>query len=926
MLYQNNFYLPSNKFYAVPAYKDYLQAKKDTLESQFSNYQGMSTQEKWTVLMEAFKDSLQENDMSCEELKHFRQELSAFTSKRKETAVSYYNLSLQQCVNYFEEFLFLYTNTDARYQLNSFERKTLLKAIQDALGTCETGINGRFYTTLQDHRKDGDWMQTELAKARNQVMHLLHQAYGDSDVHTYNKLVELANKEHLGITTAEEIWDVYAHMIDTTALQTFFNKHYPAFFEQYEQQATDNLTHYYLDELISTLQLDKTLWEKSSVTFSADKTVLLQRSIDAHFNGVKMTEIVHSVGDMSEDYLEFTLKSKKEIQPIIKRLVSEKLVVDQYWLSLHALKNKPDHVPDVWLKKGISLEQLLHVNESLQQHNHATHHVLSQNVQLLIQYPELLLSHIETCPDVLMMVPRQLKTDTRFIEAAMIILDLMLCEASTDHDPAKMNLIITQMLSLIGTEHHLLQTLSAPLLKNAHIAKVLLDNNPLFFGYLDPSLQNQSELFLQASQAASFNETPISGSIKDWMTQVLSQHSYLLWHLPKEYQKEPFLLCPVKPVSYQQALTSFLRIKAFHRLITPDQISASDFLQVVGQLNPELLVKVIEYRQKNAYLPLPFFEDKDAMATLQQFNRQIKTQLNVDWSDEYWSIRQKACRQQDPDKVSLFLAQTDNWFAGFKSYQNSLSFSQAIWTQWIKLMNALYRLALSLLKISLSFVALTLLPYLTAAISPFFWYGLIGCLLVGQLNRQYWQNPLVGTGNELLWRILFLDWELYFLCMAQLIFIPFAASYQSYHVLHAAVSIVLIAFDAMLSCFKQNENLSSTLEDTCDKAIVRLDSMSDASAHKKSDVLRELLSQMKADVQEQKCTFKESIEQKYPVWHQNQQYKVSFAEIAAKRRLNQHDFTLENASEHSFFFRPTPSTKVLIDAFDHKPENNLLAF
>lgn len=466
MINDHNVYLPTDKFYSIPKYEDYTQAKNKHLQNLGENYQTHDVKAKWPLLMTAFSEALQVDDMPANlSVVEFKRRLAEFKSKRENTSISLFNLSLAQCGNYFEEFYFLYTTTDPRYQLTPAAKKALLNSIKEAIGTCETGINGRFYTALQDHKKDSDWIQNELSKARCETLHQLHHQYGGEDVHTYNKLVALANQDNLGIATKEEILDIHAGMVDSSAVKAFFYKHYPTLFETYEKETIDNLTNHYLSELASTLEIDSADWDAGELDIPlarvGELTIALNSSLNGHFDNVDTTCIVDSLLEVSEDFTEFTLKKKQDVAPIIKRLVTAKLLADQYYVSLDAVADNREGHQHIRMKKGVVLDDLIKMHQTLKQNNTPDiQKALSRDTSILMHYPELILSHIKSNAALLSKIPHWLKTDTRFVDAAILTLDEMLCEAITAHHHEEITNLTTQILNLIQSETAYIEALS----------------------------------------------------------------------------------------------------------------------------------------------------------------------------------------------------------------------------------------------------------------------------------------------------------------------------------------------------------------------------------------------------------------------------------------------------------------------------------
>ncbi|HBI21620.1 MAG TPA: hypothetical protein DDY37_03385 [Legionella sp.] len=163
MIYNHAVFLPTHQFYVVPGYEDYHLTKQAHLLTLDPQYNTKSTHDKWSFLMARLTASLtnaddmpRSRDRARVSIADFQQTLNHFKTTREATSVSYFNLSLEQCVRYFEDFYFLYTTDDPRFKLMPVAKKALLQSIAEAMGTCETGINGRFYTALQDHQKEAD--------------------------------------------------------------------------------------------------------------------------------------------------------------------------------------------------------------------------------------------------------------------------------------------------------------------------------------------------------------------------------------------------------------------------------------------------------------------------------------------------------------------------------------------------------------------------------------------------------------------------------------------------------------------------------------------------------------------------------------------------------------------------------------------------
>jgi len=128
MISNHTAYLPTDKFYHVPQYEVYTQAKDKHLLTLDPSYSTYDAHQKWPVLMTAFTKALEHSHMPYDLTRQkLQDQLEEFKSKREDTAESENNLSLKQCVNYFENFYFLYTTTNSEYQLRDASKKKFAK-------------------------------------------------------------------------------------------------------------------------------------------------------------------------------------------------------------------------------------------------------------------------------------------------------------------------------------------------------------------------------------------------------------------------------------------------------------------------------------------------------------------------------------------------------------------------------------------------------------------------------------------------------------------------------------------------------------------------------------------------------------------------------------------------------------------------------
>ena len=255
-------YLPTNKLYTIPNPDAYKLARTEHLNAALPDYANKTLIEKWEFLITGMEEKLLPNEVpvlvgSVEECKR---RFETFKTARQNTSASYYSLSLDQCVSYFEDFYFLYTTENPQYHLRPREKVELIRSILDAMGHCETGINGQFYAALQNYQKDTNWIMAQSTKARCAVVRRIADEYNTQNrvgnalsIHTFDMVVTQANKIKLGIPKKETILDVFAWLSNSRAIAAFFKKKQSGYFQEYERQLETTLTTHLFSEMVLVL-------------------------------------------------------------------------------------------------------------------------------------------------------------------------------------------------------------------------------------------------------------------------------------------------------------------------------------------------------------------------------------------------------------------------------------------------------------------------------------------------------------------------------------------------------------------------------------------------------------------------------------------------------------------------------------------------
>ncbi len=915
-------YLETNKFYTIPSYKEYHLAKTAHIKANHPQYDTIQTNEKWNLLITELMSSLEQKHIpSGMQASEFKTRLAGFKTRRETTADSPTNLSLKQLVNYFEEFNFLYKTTNALYKLTDAAKKDLLESISEGMGVCETGLNGRLYTALQVHQKESDWIQNELVKARCATLRLLHTAYGGTNphsVHTYNTLVQLANDAQLGIPQKEEVVDAYASIVDFPAVQTFFNAQYPSMFASYENDIEDCLTNHYLSEFSSFLGIDNVAWANHTITMDFRKTQDITLSIKTYFEGVAAEDNILRVlgGDDEGNDLNYVLNSRQDVAKEIKSLVRKKLITEQYLVSLDQIEEDPTLRQHLRLKNGIELDDLIKLYKALK--NGELQPILDsleQNPLMLLSYPELI-SGICSNGAILSTIPRWLRCDTRFIDASMTALDQLLCEAINENNAEAIENLTEQVLYLIRTEYGYLETLSPPVFANRLVAEKLIKKNSLLFGYLDTSLQADFALLEKAVFPPFFDEYD---DHLFWIDKIALEYSTIYQMLPEDFRGS-YDLYFLEGTIYRQTMDDFLKVQALVTLLTHSKINISTFLEHVNCLSPEQLLDVIRYRNEKQLPPLPFFDNHQ---DLEQFSQELSNQLgDVDWSADYLSIKRKACETEnfkfmrDPwalKNAVTFLSKTDGWFAGFNQYQRYQTSSERLWAILMEIMRVLLKLFKSIVKIGLSIAsAYYLIPFVSELISIILLPVLKIVLSLWLLN-YFIESPLLKTIYGFMWDVITFDTVLYI----EAVKITLSESWLCITTVLDNVSLFTALLDVISRLFSyftnKNEHLGETLEETCENIVIRLDGINEASAQGKTEVLRELLTQIKTD---EEGIFKERLCKKYPINYQGQTHQVSFQETASIRRGHHCVFKLSERPEGRGFFSRRTTTEALLETVE----------
>lgn len=450
------FFLLSKKVYNLPQLDSYQKQKKECLNQYFNNYDGFSIPQRWNILIEGFCQNIQNQHLPSP---HFVNELHEFKNRRQDSIANIFNLSLEQCLKYFEDFFFLYVNDDVFYQLNSESKKKLLFSIKQAFQVCETGINGRFYTALQDYQKEHNWIVNILVKSRCNIIHMLqakyesqHRILNGMSVHVYDYFIKLANQKGFGIPVYEDIVDLYAGNFNKIQLENFFEQEYPEKVKQYQNEIPLYLLQDLIEGLIEIISIENKTWDAEfevhlPACFISNLTEFLSGRFQV--SSQRIAQLADTLCRMNEDYTALILKDKNTVQLHLKKFLIEFLIENQYFLSIENIKNNSELNSQVILPPDTNVQDIVELYDALKNFDET---VIKKLALKNGQFFELIIESMINHPSIYKFIPYYLKNDARFINASIEQMEVALILAIDEGDNCRIMGLLDLMQELISGE------------------------------------------------------------------------------------------------------------------------------------------------------------------------------------------------------------------------------------------------------------------------------------------------------------------------------------------------------------------------------------------------------------------------------------------------------------------------------------------
>lgn len=656
--------LPTNKLYKIVSLKEYNEAKSAALYNLAFNYSSKTDQEKWDLIHAKLLACVPQSSFTTR-TKNADGTLQPsawenFQAARKTGDANLFNISLKDCLDYFENFYFLYTTEEEKFKLNKAQKAKLLEGIQDAMGTCETGINTRFEMVLQLYRTDLDWVTNCLSKQRYELVHHLHDKYNAEhniaaslQVHILRIMTQEAEAANLGLKVEHNIRDIYDNPLNfnNAGIRKYFRKYAPPLFKkEYEAQILDTLSQHLLFEINELYQPPNSGdWAVQGRRLEGEDITAFNKFIEERlgFAGAAI-----KLGDFNDDYTQFTLKPKAEFFNLLTGFVEQKLIREGYYIPFDKLTRKfESELQGLRLKPGVTASTLIEVNEAIltcnAEHIKTCRAALMKHKHILLQYPELLLSRITNDDmSLLLSLPKVLISDAYFLDHAVARLDALLTGAIKSGDSQHQVSLTTQLLRLVKHDKTYLKQCSQSV-RELHAVKALF--KPF-----------TSQTALRNKYIAKRNQVP---EALENLTDLNLITSGSLYNAVSEKQE-----------------AEFLKVEAIAALTQATHVGFSQTARFAQVLTPRILIKISEYRKSTNLPALPYCNN---VSGLERFQAELLEQKITGWTKNGLNAIKRQASEHvrlgfdkpvyGADSAAKCLTETEFWFVAMARHQHAHS-------------------------------------------------------------------------------------------------------------------------------------------------------------------------------------------------------------------------------------------------------------
>jgi len=937
--------IATKKLYQGMSIDEYNTELKIHINNLAPNYEQKSDVEKWDIINDSFI-------AICPPGKDYEEKFKKFQSSRKNTIMSLKSISLQASLMYFENFYFLYTTTDPHFKLTDEQKRLLLEEISDSMvGACETGISARFERSLQQYRTDLDWVRNALTKSRYLLVQEIQDRYNTINripdslrTHVLKLMTQLAINRGLGIKTDHNIQDVHINLINVSGITNYFDQNYPQIFaKEYEDKILDILT----NELVFQIQeLHLPNWSKNDSTISEDRMSEFRDFINNRI-GLEGVNAMEALGDFSENYKEFILKKKEEVIPIIRNLIKEKLVHEKYYVPFKELtRDNLDSEYQLCLKKGIKQEDLLKLNEAIinskveDELNLSI--IIEKHAYILLQYPSIILMHIDRHPNLLNLIPNSLKYNAYFIDETITALTANITLAIRTNKAELQQELQHQLLIIAKSNRGCLANLSKDFLNDIDInfAKSLVEIDGNLFSEFPYRLKTNDEIIAAAIKQNSFAYLYVpKATEEEYITTIEIAFIEAIEKLPEEF-KVMFSKDDVLNINSQEEarelISSIEKMHAIDSLLVNEKLNFLKVAEIAQILNPILLVKIINQRKKDNSPPLPFCNNINA---LNKFNNELSEQDIANWDKGIWHIKKQAAElnrfyssvDENYNKPVIDnIIKNDLWLVALVKFQSSnlgaFKNLKQFWSQVKLTLKALFDLFSSLVKLAFHITKgiLGVMAYnlLNEFIPGIFFLGIVAYNVVSLIRGQHFMlgtNPLA-----LLLTSGLMYFTLDYMIALQAIVDSFAefqrlvgftvSAFKSIANLFSRVFQTILSHDDLPNINKQNVSLKTI----CEESILRLKLKEDLSAEKKALALELILTKINEEIniakdagnilpENEEKELARRLNLPYEILFNGELITASFYQVAAISRVGESKFEIpKNGSPAKVgFFKPT---------------------
>jgi len=940
--------IATKKLYQGMSIDEYNAALRIHINNLAPNYEQKSDGEKWDIINNRFI-------AICPPGKDYEEKFKKFQSSRKNTNTGLMSISLKASLMYFENFYFLYTTTDPHFKLTDEQKRLLLEEISDSMvGICETGISARFERSLQQYRTDLDWVRNALTKSRYLLVQEIQDRYNtikripDSlRTHVLKLMTQLAINRDLGIKTDHNIQDVYINLINVSDITKYFDQNYPQVFtKEYEEKILEILTN---DLVFQIQELHLPNWAMNDSAISEDRMSEFRDFINNRI-GLEGVNAMEELGDFSENYKEFILKKKEEVIPIIRDFIKEKLVREKYYVPFKDLKIANfDLISQLCLKKGVKVEALLELNEAIINYKTEDEPNLSilieKHANILLQYPSIILMHIDRHPNLLTLIPNSLKFNAYFIEETITAITSNITLAIRTNNAELQQELQRHLLIIAKFNGGCLANISKDFLNEIDLdfAKSLLKIDSNLFSEFTDKLKTNDEIIAAAINQNSYAYLYVpKATDEEFITTIEIAFIEAQDKLPDEFKalfsKDDVLNINSKEKA-KELISSIEKMHAIDSLLVNEKLNFVKVAEKAQVLNPSLLVKIINQRKKDNLPPLPFCNDINA---INKFNNELNEQDIFNWDKGVWHIKKQAAEfnrnylgvNESYNKTAVsYVLKNDLWLVALVKFQGSnfgtFKNLKQFWLQLEQTLKALFDLFYTLVKLSIYIT----IAILASVACDFFRDFIPEIFLIGILAYNIFSSIREPNGNLNPLTLLFNSaFMFYFLDIS----IAIQIAWVGFTDLNRLVGLTVTAFNSIANLssrlFKtifSNEDLNNinkqslSIRTICEESILRLKVKDALSAEKKALALELIFNKINEEINIEKDAgniLPENEEKElarrlklpYEILFNGELITASFYQVAAISRVGESKFEIpKNSSPAKVGFFKTTTMSIL---------------